>query len=82
MVYFCFSFLLESCRLHVLIFLCLHKALKDYNNRFTALELHTICYFREEEKKIIDTVMGPRVYDARIRPSGVNATGLHKQVPR
>jgi len=30
--------------------------------------------YRQEEKKILDTVMGPRVYDARIRPSGVNAT--------
>jgi len=30
--------------------------------------------YRQEEKKILDTVMGPKVYDARIRPSGVNAT--------
>jgi len=30
--------------------------------------------YRQEEKKILDTVMGPSVYDARIRPSGMNDT--------
>jgi len=30
--------------------------------------------YRQEEKKILDTVMGSNVYDARIRPSGINAT--------
>merc|ERR1719323_594365 len=30
--------------------------------------------YRKEEKKILDLVMGPSVYDARIRPSGMNNT--------
>ena len=29
---------------------------------------------RQEEKKILDSVMGPAVYDARIRPAGENDT--------
>ena len=29
---------------------------------------------RQEEKKILDTVMGSTVYDSRIRPSGMNDT--------
>ena len=31
--------------------------------------------YREEEKKILDSVMGVDVYDKRIRPSGLNSTG-------
>ena len=31
--------------------------------------------YREEEKKILDSVLGPSVYDKRIRPSGINSTG-------
>ncbi len=31
--------------------------------------------YREEEKKILDSVMGLDVYDKRIRPSGLNSTG-------
>jgi len=30
--------------------------------------------YREEEKKILDSVLGPAVYDKRIRPSGINST--------
>jgi len=30
--------------------------------------------FRLEEKNILDSVMGPKVYDKRIRPSGINGT--------
>lgn len=33
--------------------------------------------YREEEKKILDSVLGPLVYDKRIRPSGINSTGKH-----
>ena len=29
---------------------------------------------RQEEKKILDTVMGSTVYDSRIRPNGMNDT--------
>ena len=28
-----------------------------------------------EEAKILDKIMGPDSYDARIRPSGINGTG-------
>ena len=35
-------------------------------------------YFRAEEKKILDSVMGPKVYDSRIRPAGINGTGTLK----
>jgi hypothetical protein len=30
--------------------------------------------YREEEKKILDTILGRDVYDNRIRPSGSNGT--------
>lgn len=30
--------------------------------------------YREEEKKILDTILGKEVYDNRIRPSGSNGT--------
>ncbi|XP_059082923.1 glutamate-gated chloride channel-like [Tigriopus californicus] len=30
--------------------------------------------YREEEKKILDSILGPEVYDKRIRPSGLNGT--------
>ena len=32
-------------------------------------------HFRAEEKRILDSVMGPSVYDSRIRPAGINGTG-------
>ena len=32
-------------------------------------------YCRQQETEIIDSVMGPAVYDSRIRPSGINQTG-------
>jgi hypothetical protein len=32
--------------------------------------------YREEEKKILDSILGRDVYDNRIRPSGANATGM------
>jgi hypothetical protein len=31
--------------------------------------------YREEEKKILDSILGKDVYDNRIRPSGHNGTG-------
>lgn len=31
--------------------------------------------FREKEKEVLDQILGPGRYDARIRPSGVNGTG-------
>ncbi|XP_065165100.1 glutamate-gated chloride channel isoform X2 [Atheta coriaria] len=31
--------------------------------------------FREKEKEILDQILGPGRYDARIRPAGVNGTG-------
>ncbi|KAL4705219.1 hypothetical protein ACJJTC_000217, partial [Scirpophaga incertulas] len=34
--------------------------------------------FREKEKQILDQILGPGRYDARIRPSGINGTGRLK----
>lgn len=31
--------------------------------------------FREKEKQVLDQILGPGRYDARIRPSGKNGTG-------
>ena len=31
--------------------------------------------YREEEKRILDSILGRDVYDNRIRPSGQNGTG-------
>jgi anionic glutamate receptor len=31
--------------------------------------------FREKEKEVLDQILGQGMYDARIRPSGVNGTG-------
>lgn len=32
--------------------------------------------YREEEKRILDSILGRDVYDNRIRPSGLNGTGM------
>lgn len=40
------------------------------SNRFRKPEIN----YRQEEKKILDSVLGPEVYDKRIRPSGLNST--------
>jgi hypothetical protein len=38
--------------------------------------------YREEEKKILDEILGKGVYDNRIRPSGSNGTGENgRQIP-
>ena len=34
--------------------------------------------YREEEKRILDEILGKGVYDNRIRPSGTNGTGKRK----
>ena len=34
--------------------------------------------YREEEKRILDEILGKGVYDNRIRPSGTNGTGVVK----
>ena len=36
--------------------------------------------YREEEKKILDSILGREVYDNRIRPSGRNGTGKSFQL--
>ena len=33
-------------------------------------------YSRQKETEIMDAIMGPDVYDSRIRPSGINGTGM------
>ena len=45
-----------------------------FNNRYRPGATKEINY-REEEKKILDSVMRPDNYDKRIRPSGLNSTG-------
>ena len=37
--------------------------------------------YRQEEKKILDSVLGAAVYDKRIRPSGINSTGKKNSPP-
>lgn len=37
--------------------------------------MNTKINFREKEKQILDQILGPGRYDARIRPSGINGTG-------
>ncbi|KAK9509299.1 hypothetical protein O3M35_006648 [Rhynocoris fuscipes] len=32
--------------------------------------------YREKEKQVLDQILGPTSYDARIRPSGINGTGM------
>lgn len=32
--------------------------------------------YREKEKEVLDKILGQGIYDARIRPSGVNGTGI------
>merc|ERR1719507_2620842 len=44
-----------------------------FNNRYRPGATKEINY-REEEKKILDSVMRPENYDKRIRPSGINST--------
>lgn len=36
--------------------------------------------FREKEKEVLDDILGPGRYDARIRPSGENGTGEYMNV--
>ena len=38
-------------------------------------EFPQILPLREEEKRILDEILGKSVYDNRIRPSGTNGTG-------
>ena len=40
------------------------------------ITLTLLSTLRAEEKKILDSVMGPAVYDSRIRPAGINGTGM------
>lgn len=37
--------------------------------------------FREKEKQVLDQILGPGRYDARIRPSGINGTGEGQTQP-
>ena len=42
---------------------------------FTEVSIFKYIYFRQVETEILDSVMGPAVYDSRIRPSGINGSG-------
>ena len=37
---------------------------------------------REEEKRILDEILGKSVYDNRIRPSGTNGTGERTEIEK
>ncbi|KAL2728651.1 glutamate-gated chloride channel isoform X1 [Vespula squamosa] len=37
--------------------------------------------YREKEKQVLDNILGPGRYDARIRPSGENGTGEYRVSP-
>ena len=39
------------------------------------LQNNRMINYREEEKRILDEILGKGVYDNRIRPSGTNGTG-------
>ena len=49
-----------------------------FNNRYRPGSKSKEINYREEEKKILDSVMAPDNYDKRIRPSGLNSTGESK----
>ena len=38
--------------------------------------------YRQIEKKILDDVLNPEVYDPRIRPAGLNSTGERREIRR
>ena len=42
--------------------------------KYTCLVSHLLSDCREEETRILDSVMGRNVYDARIRPDSVNGS--------
>ena len=42
---------------------------------FRTLQSGRMINYREEEKRILDEILGKGVYDNRIRPSGTNGTG-------
>ena len=64
---FCHSFnLTEEMKFSNFRFRCMFGS-----NRYKKPEIN----YRAEEKKILDSVLGPEVYDKRIRPSGLNSTG-------
>ena len=48
---------------------------------FRTLQNRMINY-REEEKRILDEILGKGVYDNRIRPSGTNGTGWNLNLTR
>ncbi|XP_053615922.1 glutamate-gated chloride channel isoform X2 [Plodia interpunctella] len=55
-----------SCALVVLLILCYTQLTQCMNGGKIN--------FREKEKQILDQILGPGRYDARIRPSGINGT--------
>ncbi|KAJ2954922.1 hypothetical protein O0L34_g3250 [Tuta absoluta] len=56
---------LPSCASISLLLLCLLQLTQCMNAKIN---------FREKEKQILDQILGPGRYDARIRPSGINGT--------
>ncbi|CAG5056877.1 unnamed protein product [Parnassius apollo] len=54
-----------SCALALILVFCLTELAQCMNAKIN---------FREKEKQILDQILGPGRYDARIRPSGINGT--------
>lgn len=61
--------LINAMRVHTLFALFIHVTHFSF---CTNVKIN----FREKEKEVLDQILGPGRYDARIRPSGVNGTGI------
>ena len=56
--------------------LCMNRGnLFNLFYHFRTLQSSRMINYREEEKRILDEILGKGVYDNRIRPSGTNGTG-------
>ncbi|XP_035207771.1 uncharacterized protein LOC118182527 [Stegodyphus dumicola] len=60
------------CPLLVSVFLVLHGAVLVWGKS----------NFRQMEKKILDSIIGPGRYDSRIRPHGINNTDVPLEIPQ
>lgn len=52
----------------------MNNYLINYSFYYRGAQQHKTNY-REKEKEVLDQILGPGSYDARIRPSGINGTG-------
>ena len=56
----------------VTVFMCCRSRGDIFSRRYKIPEEPN---YRQIEKQILDDVLGPKVYDPRIRPAGQNTTG-------